>query len=102
MHYIHNDYVKDEHDPTSDDIIRIVIICMSWEKGERLISAQYLQSDFKRVVCFYEFNTSKCLRTVLNSKYFKTKIIQAFCRDFVNRHSYTSPYTTRNRANCRN
>jgi hypothetical protein len=34
-----------------------IIICMTQEASERLLAAQYLQSDmaFKRIVGFYEF-----------------------------------------------
>ena len=59
-----------------------IIICMTQEGSERLLGAQYLQSDmaFKRIVGFYEFelaavdrisNTSThlTLRLIMSTKY---------------------------------
>jgi len=48
----------EEDEPESDAASGVrIVVCMSRDGSERLLRAQYLQSDmaFKRVVGFYEF-----------------------------------------------
>lgn len=62
-------YESDEPPTGKDNTVRIVI-CMSKEGSERLVNAQYPQSDiaFKRVAGYYEFELASVDRDANTSK----------------------------------
>ena len=87
---------EDEPEPKGDvDAVRI-LICMTREGSQRLLQAQYLQSDmaFKRVVGFHEFELATIDRINNTSNYraflflCETLVTHLegiiFCRVFVN------------------
>jgi hypothetical protein len=88
----HDEVVQHDEDELTDasgtlDSLR-VIVCMTKEASQRLLSAQYLQSDigFKRVVGFHEFEIA-CLDRITNTSEFplatdslQTQISLYFCK----------------------
>ena len=93
----HEGWDRDSNSAECNKNLRI-IICMSRAGSERLLRAQYLQSDvaFKRIVGFYEFELA-CIDRDANTSAFTVDVFcygllsfdtgVIFCRVFLNRQT---------------